>query len=137
VSQTAAERAYFLRHGYAPQADKVLCIDFDGVLYPRDELFASPAPIPGAKAAMQRLRRAGYKLVIFTSRLSPTYLDAQGEDFGEQRAYVEGLLERDGIPFDDVTAEKVPAAVYLDDRALRFDDNWNAVTDFVLFSRES
>ena len=42
---------------------------------------------------------------------------------------------RDDIPFDLITAEKVPAEVYVDDRAIRFaPGDWPAITDWILWS---
>ena len=136
MTQSDAAREFYLRHGYAPVADKVLAIDFDGTLYPRAGLFAAPAPMPGAVDAMRRLKGAGFRLVIFTSRLSPTYLAASGENADEQRVYIEGLLARDGIPYDEVTAEKVAAQWYVDDRAIHFDRDWEPIVTWLLFSRE-
>lgn len=124
-----------IAQGYGPEAERVVCIDFDGVLYPFGLLMDDPAPIPGAVVAMQRLKAAGYRIVILTSRLSPLWLARSGHDLDEQRAHVIRLLDRDGIPFDSVTYEKVPAEFYVDDRAIRFDGNWPAVTDFILWSR--
>ena len=128
--------ALAIERGHPPEASRVICVDFDGVLYPFGMLMDSPDPIPGAFRALRRLKRAGYRIVILTSRLSARWLTQSGHDAEEQRAYIEGLLRRDGIPFDVITSEKVPAEFYVDDRAIRFTGDWTAVTDFVLFSRD-
>lgn len=136
MSQSEAEREYALLHGLAPSARDVVCIDFDGTLYPFTDLFAAPAPHPGAVEGMQRLKRAGLRLVIHTSRLSPTWLQSSGESYRTHRDYIEHLLKRDGIPYDDVTSEKVPAARYVDDRAITFDDNWEAIVNAIVWTRD-
>ena len=132
---TTTDEQFGLAHGYAPVAHRVACLDFDGTLYPFRPLFEQPDPLPGAPEAVRRLKDAGYRIVIFTSRLSPTWLESCGYTASEQLDLIEGMLRRDGIPFDDITAEKVPAEVYVDDRAIRFrDGEWPAIVDWVLFS---
>ena len=121
----------------APSARGVALIDFDGVLYPWEPIMAEPDPIPGAVTAMRRLHKAGIRIVIFTSRLSPLWLIDAGYRESEQREHIERLLRRDGIPFDEITAEKQPAEWYVDDRAIRFSGNWPAVTDWMLYSRDA
>ena len=126
-----------LRLGHAPMAHGVICVDFDGTIYPWAPLMAEPAPVPGAAEALRRFRDYGYTIVIFTSRLSPTWLTEAGETAADQRAHIEKLLHRDGIPHDGITAEKIPAEFYVDDRAVRFHDNWREITHLILWSRDA
>ena len=126
-----------IAQGYPPEAHRVVCVDFDGVLYPFGFLYESPEPMPGARRALTRLRQRGYRIVIFTSRLSPSWLMSSGHSADEQRAYISRLLYRDGIPFDDLTAEKVPAVAYLDDRAIRVrSGELDAAVDWLLFEAD-
>jgi hypothetical protein len=123
--------------GYAPSAHKVVCVDFDSTIYPWAPIMAKPDPLPGAVEAVRRLKEAGYRIVIFTSRLSPTWLNEEGYTSGGQRDHIRRLLERDGIPFDAITAEKLPAQWYIDDRAVRFrEGEWPGIVDWILFSQE-
>lgn len=126
---------FYMTHGYAETARGVLCIDLDGTLYERRPLHEEPDPLPGAPESMRRLKGAGYRLVIFTSRLSPRWLADTRYTASEQLDRIESMLKRDGIPFDEITSEKVPAEAYVDDRAIRFTPgDWPAIADWILFS---
>lgn len=128
---------FYTTHGYAESAAGVLSVDFDGTLYERRPLYEEPDPLPGAVAAMRRLKAAGYRLVIHTSRLSPRWLAEARYTESEQRDRIESLLNRDGIPYDEITAEKVASQVYVDDRAIRFrDGEWPSIVDWILFAGE-
>ncbi len=97
---------------------RTLCIDFDGVLYPYegdwDNGRITGDPMPGAVAALRKLYAAGYDLVVHTTRCNDP----------EQVAIIREWLEGHGAPVIwQVTACKVPAIAYIDDRAVRF-TNW-------------
>lgn len=127
---------FFMQHGYAESARGVVCLDFDGTLYEPRPLYEEPDPKPGAVEAVKRLKAAGFTVVVFTSRLSPTWLATSRFTASDQLDRIESVLRRDGIPFDLVTAEKVPAAWYVDDRAIHFGGDWPAITDWILWSRD-
>lgn len=117
----AESREFGLANGHSPMADKVACVDFDGTLFPFGELFASNEPEPGAVEAVRALKDAGWTIVILTSRLSWRWILEEGESFAGQEGYVRQQLDRHGIPYDLITSEKVPAEVYIDDRAIRYE----------------
>lgn len=106
----------------------VVCVDFDGTIKPwSDRMFDFPEPLPFAAQAVRDLKEAGFRIVIFTSRLSQSWLEKMsgghpGEAYLEHRWHIVSYLEKYDIPFDDITAEKVPAAAYFDDRAYGVDD---------------
>ena len=79
-----------------------------------------------AREALARIHQA-YRVVILTTRVNP---GLHGGD--AQLASVEAWLERHGFAkgehYDEVTHEKVPALVYIDDRALHF-DTWDQALD--------
>lgn len=130
-----ARDALAIKRGYPPEAHRVVCVDLDGTLFPFGSLSLEHDPFPGAAEQMQRLRRGGFRIVIFTSRLSPTWLVASSLDCERQRAMISDALTRHGIPFDDITAEKVPAIAYLDDRAIRVTEGeLGAAVDWILWS---
>lgn len=104
--------------GHPPIANRTICIDFDGTIVPWGKLMAPKHPFPGVGPAIRALKAEGYTIVIFTSRLSMTWLVDEDHDPDEQYAYVAGILERNSIPYDRITSEKVPAEAYFDDKAI-------------------
>jgi hypothetical protein len=107
--------------------NNVACIDFDGTLFPFRPLYEHNDPIQGAVEAMWWLKSLGYKVVIYTSRLSPSWLSESGESFDKSYRWVEDRLTEFNIPYDDITAEKIPAEFYVDDRGIAFRGSWAAV----------
>ena len=107
-----------------------IAVDFDGVIHRYGKGWHDGTvydePMPGALEALARIHRR-YRVVILTTRVNP---GLHGGD--AQLASVEAWLERHGFVkgehYDEVTHEKVPALVYIDDRALHF-DNWDQALD--------
>lgn len=131
-----------------PVAHRTLCVDFDATIFPWGPLDDDSPPIAGAVEAVKEFVRHGYNIVIFTSRMSPTWWRAevpradgmsmrewvhQVEAFGfEQRQLVEERLRNFDIPYRRITSEKVPAEHYIDDRAMEFHGDWKDITSRVL-----
>jgi len=118
--------SYAKKNGHPPAAAGVVCVDFDGTIAPWGDLFGFPEPLPGAKDFLDYLREKGYTIVIFTSRLSTVWHASEGRDPGygifQQVQYLQEYFERYQLPADQVTAEKVPALAYIDDKAVEFLD---------------
>jgi phosphoserine phosphatase len=88
----------------------VVCVDLDGVLNAFDgwkgEDYFHP-PRPGAREFLKGLNERGYRIVVFTCRWAP---------------HVEEWLARHGLSeYVSLVTDRKPAAhVYVDDRALCF-----------------
>ncbi|MEN6546045.1 MAG: HAD family hydrolase [Armatimonadia bacterium] len=97
-----------------------VAIDLDGTLlenlreYKR---FTFGAPMPGAREAVAALRAAGRKVLVHTAR------------WPDERDAVAAHLEAHGIDVDGVLCGKPTALAYVDDKALRFDGDWQQVLD--------
>lgn len=92
----------------------VICIDFDGVLA-KYEGFAGldhiGEPIPGGKEFIEKIKSKGLDYVIFTTR------EPKG---------VKKWCEKYSFPKPKlITNIKIPAPVYIDDRSLKFNGNFN------------
>ena len=82
-------------------------------------------PIPGAKQVINWLKSKGYEIVIFTTRASAENAKEHGQDVNEQIQGMENWLNNNDIPYDRVTAEKLNADFYIDDKAIHIKDgNW-------------
>ncbi len=88
----------------------VVCVDLDGVLNVFDgwkgaDYFHQPRP--GAGQFLKELKESGYEVVVFTVRWAP---------------HVQDWLTRYGLRqfVSEVTNQKPPAHVYIDDRAICF-----------------
>jgi len=94
-------------------ARKSIVFDFDGVIHKYSRGWQDGSiydePVAGMKEVVNELHR-DYDIYIVTTR---------ARDVGGQIA-VEEYLNKHCIEFDCVTSIKVPAMVYVDDRALTF-----------------
>lgn len=130
----SAQHKYGMKNGHSPDAKGVLCVDFDATIVPWGPLFNYEAPaLPGAVEAINELSANGWRIVIFTSRLSRSWHRSSGENAKEQRKYVADTLKRLGIHYEKITAEKIPAEAYIDDRAIEFTgNNWLDIAERIL-----
>lgn len=116
----------------------VVVVDLDGTIC-EHRFPAFGAPIAGAREALQRLRQAGYRIVIHTVRTS-SYYRANGlydTEVNSQEA-IRAYLQHHRIPFDEIWMHDKPVAVaYIDDRGLRMvgdrkQSNWQEIADVLL-----
>lgn len=121
--------------GHPPIAEGVILIDFDGTIAPFGYLFSFPEPLPGAIESLRAYQEAGLRIVIFTSRLSPIWLESVGQTPHQHLDYINEYLGRYGIEPYAITAQKVPAMAYIDDKAYRYDNNWEEITGRILNGR--
>jgi hypothetical protein len=94
---------------------KVIAIDFDGVIHDKDHPVKGKRmgpPMVGAGESVRLLRKRGYKIIVHTCMaVTPG---------GKQT--VADWLDYYDIPCKEVTATKPIADLYIDDKALRFED---------------
>jgi len=95
-----------------------IAVDFDGVIHRyskgwHDGTIYDP-PMEGCCDVLERLRDQGHRIIIYSSRAMAG---------ASKRAAMRTWLRKYKIPYDELAANgKPPAHVYLDDRALRFND---------------
>ena len=105
---------------------KTISIDLDGVLdnYTKYENNSIPEIRQGAKEFIQKLHERGYNLVLFTNR----------KPLSASKWLIENDLDK---YFSDVTNIKPKAMIYIDDRALKFEGDYdktlNQIKDFNVY----
>lgn len=92
---------------------KTIMVDLDGVICTEELFHDRPLaqPIAGAREALRDLRAAGHTVIIYTAR-----------GWSEHRV-TRHWLEQHGIEYDGLHMGKPVADVWIDDRAVRF-TNW-------------
>lgn len=115
-----------------------IVVDLDGTIcehrYP-----AFGEPIAGAREALERLKAAGYRIVIYTVRTSSHYRKiGHYHPLINSHDAVRAYLNQHQIPFDEIWSHDKPVAVaYIDDRARclegnRKRSNWREIVDSLL-----
>ena len=121
-----------------PPRRGTIVVDLDGTIC-EHRFPAFGEPIAGAREALQRLKDAGYYIVIHTVRTSSYYRDngLYDPEVNSPEA-VRAYLERHQIPFDEIWLPDKPVAMaYIDDRGLRLvgdrqQSNWQKITETLL-----
>ena len=95
---------------------KRICFDFDGVIHSyisgwKGANIIPDPPVEGIKKVIDDLISKNYEIVIFTTRARII------EGYNAVQEY----LNKYDIEFDMITSDKIPAFVYIDDRAICFD----------------
>ena len=114
-----------------------ICIDLDGTICDirqEGQTYAEVKVKPGAAERIRSLRRAGHTVVIYTAR----NMGSSGHNVGRALRNVGRItfewLEKNGIEYDEIFFGKPNADVIIDDRALRYNHDWSAITEEILFS---
>lgn len=119
---------------YAPE--RTVLVDFDGTLCPFSWPSIPGEPYPGAVTALKRFKKQGLIIAIFTARAWSGWDEVVSQE-GYRAMKLEETatwLNKHGVPWDYITAEKIPALFILDDRAIRVDGwtDWEEVITEVL-----
>jgi predicted mannosyl-3-phosphoglycerate phosphatase (HAD superfamily) len=96
----------------------VIAIDFDGTI---------SADFEKAAEALTVLRQKGHKIVIWSSRNNPRQ---HGIESKELLAQMQEQLDKHMVPYDEIDYGengKFHAQVYIDDKAWRFESNWDDI----------
>ena len=111
-------------------------IDLDGTIHKFSKGFSDGSiyddPFEGAKEVIDWLKNQGYEIVIFTTRASKEHALNMGGDHNQQIENIGTWLTDHGIYYDRITAEKIAADFYIDDRAIHIKDgDWKAVLEII------
>lgn len=111
-----------------------IVIDLDGTICPikeKHQTYADLVPLPGAVERLHTLKAAGHYLIIQTARNMATQQSNLGRVVKNIGKVTLDWLEDHNIPYDEIYFGKPNADLYIDDRALRF-ENWDDTTETLL-----
>lgn len=104
---------------------KTICIDFDGVLSEYSEGFQGKDVfgdmVKGSDSATQLLKEKGWTIIVYTTR---PVTDALKKWLDDNSISYDYINENPNQP-EDAKSSKLMADIYLDDRGMRFDGNWD------------
>ena len=107
---------------------KTIAVDLDGVIFEYREWKGVEhfgKPIKNAVRSLELLKKMGFKIVIYTTRLNPK-INTE-EPLPVLKELVSAALKKERIPFDEIeTSGKPMALYYIDDRGIRF-STWEIV----------
>lgn len=116
-----------------PDTMKTIAVDLDGVIHKNSLGFNNgkieDVPVEGVKWALKKLHGMGYKIVVFSCKARR---DRPPVDRKRGYALISQWLEDWGLLkyVNEITAEKPPCILLIDDNAYRF-DNWVNVMKFI------
>lgn len=109
-----------------------ICIDLDGTICEirKDpQTYADVKVKKGAREMIHALHSAGHTIIINTAR----NMGSTGHNVGKALKNVGQItfewLERNGIEYDEIFFGKPNADITIDDRVVRFQDNWEEMTE--------
>jgi capsule biosynthesis phosphatase len=111
-----------------------LVIDLDGTICPtkqKHESYADLMPLPGAVEKLSEIKSAGHYIILSTARNMATQESNLGRVLKNVGKITLDWLEKHQIPYDEIYFGKPNADLYIDDRALRF-EQWESVTETLL-----
>ncbi len=109
-----------------------ICIDLDGTICEirqDPQTYADVKVKEGAREMIHNLRAAGHTVIINTAR----NMGSTGHNVGKALKNVGKTtfewLEKNGIEYDEIFFGKPNADITIDDRVVRFEDNWPEMTE--------
>jgi hypothetical protein len=107
--------------------DRSIAVDFDDTIVVR--VFGTLVPAKDCVEALHMLREQGYRILVHSARSWENW-----QDRIERENEMVNLLNQWEVPYDSVYAGKgkPPALAYIDDRGLRFSNNWMDIARLIL-----
>lgn len=111
-------------------------IDLDGTIHKYSQGYSDGSiyddPFEGAREVINWLKDHGYEIVIFTTRASKENAESSDQDVSNEIHKVADWLNKNDIYFDRITAEKLAADFYIDDKAINIDNgDWHTVFNVI------
>jgi predicted HAD superfamily phosphohydrolase YqeG len=120
--------------------NKIIVVDFDGTIVD----FKYPSigePKPGVREALTRFRELGYSIVVSSCRNARRFpeifqVGIEGQPVVERQTYKDMIKFMDDhqLPYDEIddgSLGKPLGNLYIDDKGVRFENNWTEIQRFV------
>jgi phosphoglycolate phosphatase-like HAD superfamily hydrolase len=105
----------------------IIAVDFDSTLVESEDGYYYP--VDGAREALQRMKDDGHKIIIYTCRTGIAAADGRLQ---EEIEFIKHCLAQFELEYDDIfLGEKLIANIYVDDRAVAFEGDWQDTLDQV------
>lgn len=132
VDKIRKRKAEIVRQLSEEESYKRVMIDFDKTIHPYKKGWndgkLEDAPYPEAKGSIEKLKNAGYEIVIFSTRVSQGATDEFKTETEDELQNISNYLKNYGIYFDRITGDKIAADFYIDDKAVYIKNgNWKDV----------
>ena len=104
-----------------------ICIDLDGTICETRRMgqdYANVEPKPGAVDFIKKLNEEGHYVIIHTARGMKTFKGNKKKIEKTHYHCITEWFQRHGIKYDELIFGKPLADVYIDDRAMVYDNNW-------------
>jgi len=105
----------------------IICVDFDATLATYEGWHVhgrEPGPpIPGAIEAINKLAEK-YRIWIYSARAWGGTMD--GKVYEDQKSLIKEWCDKHGVKYEGITGSKIPAKLYICDRSIRFNGDWDA-----------
>ena len=109
-----------------------ICVDFDGTIYD----WGNGTLIDGAKEGLKKLKGNGIEINIFSCRTSHEFR-SYPIDRKQEIIFMESFLNENDVPFDRILdVDKPVADLYLDDRGIGVNNNWEEVVDNIINKKQ-
>lgn len=111
-----------------------IVIDLDGTICPireSNQSYSELVPLKNAVEKINELKSEGHYIIISTARNMATCESNVGKVLKNVGKITLEWLDKYNIPYDEIFFGKQNADVYIDDRALRF-ENWDLINSKTL-----
>lgn len=105
-----------------------ICIDIDGTICQTrkpHETYLSVQPVINAVRALVELKKNDHYIILYTARHMATCNHNIGQVLARQGKNLFMWLDLHNVPYDEIIFGKPLADIYIDDKAYRFNDDWN------------
>jgi hypothetical protein len=106
-----------------------IVVDFDGVIC-ANKFPDVGEPIEGVREALNTLKKAGFHITIHSHRTSSYFKKLL---VNNQFQWIEDYMEYYKLHFNDIWMPDKPIAdAYIDSKAIKFDNNWEEITENII-----